>query len=129
MLSEWRHSDGAGGIFNGNRKANAHEETLVYRVENRSDDADDLAARSYQRAAGAARIHRGVELDEIRQQAFAFRGNKFAAQAGNDAGRRRRADAERKANGDHLVAQGEVRCGAHGGGDKIVGNFMRLKHG
>ena len=62
---EGRHSHGCCCILDGNRKPNAHEETLVCRVQNAGDDTDDLAIQGHQRPAGVSGINRGVELDEV----------------------------------------------------------------
>jgi hypothetical protein len=40
---EGRYSHGCCCIFDRNRKPNAHEETLVCRVQNTGDDANDFA--------------------------------------------------------------------------------------
>ena len=105
------------------------EETLVCRIQNGGDDANDLALCGHQRPAGASGIYRGVELDEIRQQALPLRRAEFAPQTGHYSRRHRRTDAEWKADGNDLIAQCEVRGGSHGGREKIVGNRLRLKHG
>ena len=74
-------------------------------IEDAGDDADDLAVDRDERAAGVARIGGGVELDQVGQQALAFRRTVLAPQSRDHARRDRRADAERKADRDHLVAE------------------------
>ena len=74
----------------------------------RGHDADDLAVGGHERPAGVAGIGRSVELDQVGEQALAFRRTVLAPQAGDDARRRRRTDAERKADRDHLIAEREV---------------------
>ena len=48
---------------------------------------------------------------------------------GDDAGRHRRADAERKADRDHLVARGEVGGRAHRRRLEVVGDGLGAQHG
>ncbi len=52
----------------------------------------------------------------------------LALQPRHDAGRGRRADAERKAHGDHLVADREIRGRAQRRRDEVVGHGLRLQH-
>ena len=62
----------AGGILDRHREADADEHALLGRVEDAGDDADHLAVGGDQRAAGVAGIGRGVELDQVGEDALAF---------------------------------------------------------
>ena len=53
----------------------------------------------------------------------------LALEAGDDAGRHRRPDAEREADRHHLVARRQVLGRAQRGGDEVVGQRLRLQHG
>ena len=76
------------------------------RVGQRHDDADRLALGVDQRAAGAARVDRGVELDQPGQVGAVVAG-RAAVQAGHHARGGAVGQAERVADGDHAVADGE----------------------
>jgi hypothetical protein len=76
-----------------------------------------------QRPARIAGVGRGVELDQVGQDALAFGRAEFALQARDHAVRRRRADAERKAHRHDLVAGRQIGGGAHGGGLQVVGDL------
>ena len=82
----------------GDRKADA-----LRAHDHRGVDADDLAARGDQRAARIAGIERGVGLDDVVDQAARSRAQR-AAERRHDAGRHRRFEAERIADGDHELA-------------------------
>src|SRR5262249_56222949 len=49
-MSERRDADGASGAFDGDGKADADERAVLGRVEQRGDDADDLAIHGHERA-------------------------------------------------------------------------------
>ena len=121
-------SCGCGSILDGNCESNADEETLVCRIQNACHDTHDFSLCRHQRSAGVSRIHGGIELDQIRQQALSFRRVKLPPQAGHHARRYRRTDAKRKTDGKHVISRCKVRSGAHGSRKKIVGNCLRLKH-
>ena len=108
-LLEWRQSRRRRGILDWHSKSDADKETLIRRVQNSCHDADDFAPRSYQRPAGAARIGGGVKLNEIGQHAFSFRRDEFAPQSGDYSRRCRWSNAERKTDGDDLIADGKIR--------------------
>ena len=74
-------------------------------------EADQFAAQVDQRAAGVARIDGGVGLDEILEAVLV---EIAAAQAADDAGGHRIAQPERIADGDHKVADFELRGVAQG---------------
>ena len=90
-------------------------------LQDRGDDADHLAVHRDQRAARVARVGGGVELDQVGQHALALGRAELALQAGDDAGRHRRADAEREADRDHLVAGRRSPVRAHRRGDRSSG--------
>src|ERR1700687_6388226 len=106
MRLERRNAYRRRGVFDRHRKSDADEDALVARVQYRGDDPDHLAIHGGERPAGVSGVGRGVELDQVGQQTLAFRRAVFAFQAGKHASRYRRADAERKTDGDELVAQG-----------------------
>src|SRR5947207_12158358 len=101
--SERTHPDGGRGVLDRHREADADEHALAGRVEDRRDDADDLAVHRDERPARVAGVRRRVELDQVGQEALALGRAVLALEAGDDARRRRRADAERAAYGDDLV--------------------------
>src|SRR5690349_14479431 len=75
------------------------------RVEAGGVDADQLALEVHQRAAGVARVDRGVGLDEVLVAAA----EAGAAGGADDAGGHGLAEAERVADRDHEVARSEER--------------------
>src|SRR5882672_8732799 len=91
---ERRNSNGRSRILDWNRKSNADENALRGGIENTRDYPDNLAVAGHQRPAGISRIHRGVELDQIGQQAFAFRRLVLATQSRNHTRRGGGPDAE-----------------------------------
>src|SRR6266853_4445743 len=105
---ERRDADRRGRVLDGYRKTDADEHVLFGRVEDRRDDADDRAVRGHQRAAGASRIRRRIELDQIDHVVRAVARTVDSPQARNHARGYRRADAEREADGDDLVSRGEI---------------------
>ena len=80
---EGRQPDGRRRVLDGHREPDADEDPLLGRVQDARHDADHLAVHRHQRPAGVARVGRGVELDEIRQEALAV------AASGTRAGARR----------------------------------------
>jgi hypothetical protein len=69
----------------------------------RGIDADDLAARRHQRAAGIAGIERGIGLDNVVDQPAGARAQ-AAAERRDHARRHGGFEAERIADGDHELA-------------------------
>ena len=76
------------------------------RVEAGGVDADQLAVEVDQRAAGVARVDRGIGLDEV---LVAQPAQAAAADRRDDARGHRLADAERVADRDHEVAHAQLR--------------------
>src|SRR5207237_9307794 len=101
---ERRQSHGSRGVFDRHRESDPYEHVLLGWIEDRSDDADDFAVGGDERSTRAARVRRSVELDQIGQQALAFGGTVFALEAGDDAGRDGRSDAEGKSHSYHMIA-------------------------
>src|SRR6185295_9741042 len=110
---EGRHSRRRGGVLDRHGEADADEDALAIRVQDRGDDADHLAVHRHERAARVARVGGGVELDQVGQHLLAVGRAELALQARDDAGRSRRADAEREADREHVVARSEVGGRAH----------------
>ena len=54
----------AAGDVDRHGQADADEDVLLGRVDERGDDPDDLAVAVEERTAGVARVDRGVDLDE-----------------------------------------------------------------
>src|SRR6478735_5492764 len=105
---ERRHSRCRGSVLDRHGEADADEDALAVRVQDRGDDADHLAVHRHQRATRVAGVGGGVELDQVGEHLLAVGRAELALQAGDDAGRRGRADAEREADRQHVVARGEV---------------------
>src|SRR5689334_12774091 len=95
----------ARGILDRHREGDADEYALLGRVEQAGHDADDLAVGGDERPARVAGIRRGVELDQVGEDALARSRAVLALQARDHAVRGRRADAEREADGEHRVAR------------------------
>ena len=76
--------------------------------DDRGVDADDLAARRDQRAAGIAGIERGVGLDDVLDHAAGDASGSERPSAEIDAGGHRPLEAERIADGDDKLAAAEV---------------------
>src|SRR5215470_13731198 len=127
-LLEGRNSRGCCRVFDRNRKANPHEHPLLRRIQNSRNDAHDIALGGYQRAARASRVHCGVELDQIREQALSLRRAEVALQTGDHARRERRTDAEWKTHRKDLVAHSEIRRRRHVCRHQVVGDFFSLEH-
>src|SRR6185369_17777106 len=83
--SEWRDADRGGRALDRDREADADEDMLFGRIENRRHDADYLAVGGHERAAGIAGVGRGIELDKVGELALALRRPVLAMQAGDDA--------------------------------------------
>ena len=71
--------------------------------DHRGVHADDFAMRGHQRAAGIARVERGVGLDHVVDQPAGTRAQR-AAERRDDARGHRRLEAERIADGDHQLS-------------------------
>src|SRR5438477_11160602 len=98
----WRLAAAATGDGRSYRygEADADEGAGAGRVGQRDDDADRLAFAVEQRATGAARVDRRVELDQSGDAAAVAAGG-AAAEAGHHAGGRATGQAELVADGDH----------------------------
>src|SRR5512139_1947357 len=94
LRSERRESDARGGVLDRHREADADEHALLGRVEDARDDADHLAVHRDERAAGVAGIRRGIELDQVGQDALPFGRAVLAPQSGDHALADRGTDAE-----------------------------------
>ena len=77
---------GAAGDVDGHGQADADEDVLLGRVDERGDDADDPAVAVEQRPARVARVDRRVDLDEVVEDRPAVVGLEGPAEAGDDAG-------------------------------------------
>ena len=85
------------------------------RLRDRRVDPDDLALHVEQRAAGVARVDRGVGLDGVDVGlVVGLAGRHRAVERADDAGGDRGVEAERRADGDHLVADDDVGGAAQG---------------
>src|SRR3954470_24399051 len=89
FTSERRKADGGGRGLDRHREGDAREHALVAGIEYARDDADDLARRAHERPARAARVRRGVELDQAAERALAVGRAVFAVEARDHAGRHR----------------------------------------
>ena len=74
LSSVRRQAGGAAGDVDGHGEADADEDILLGRVDERGDDADDLAVAVEQRPAGVARVDRRVDLDQAVQDQRRCRG-------------------------------------------------------
>ena len=83
------------------RHGEADADVAAGRADDRGVDPDQLAAQVHERAAGVARVDRGVGLDEV---LVAFGREPAAAERADDAGGDGLPDAERIADRDHVVA-------------------------
>src|SRR6187455_1876692 len=126
---ERRHSRRRGSVLDRHGEADADEDALAVRVQDRGDDADHLAVHRDERAARVARVGGGVELDQVGEHLLAVGRAELALQARDDAGRRRRADAEREADRQDMVAGGEVGGRAHRRRLEVVGNRLGAQDG
>src|SRR5258706_14053318 len=72
-------------VLDRDREADADEDALLGGIEKAGDDADDLAFGRDQRPARVAGIHRGVELDQVAQDALALLGTVLALEPGDHA--------------------------------------------
>ena len=78
-------------------------------------DSDHPPVRVEQRAAGAARVYRGVGLNRVRDQETARRLDR-AVEAGHDAGAQAAVEPERVTDDRELVADGDRMRAAQGEG-------------
>src|SRR5262245_12292565 len=105
------------------RRIGGDRETDALRAEDHGRfDADDLAARGDERAAGIARIERGVGLDHVIDQPARARPQR-ASERGDHAGGHRRLKAERIANRDDELAALEALGIAEPGRGECHGIF------
>src|SRR5215207_2841017 len=99
------------GDVDGDGEADAHGAAAVGREDLRVD-ADHAPLRVEQRAAGVARVDRGVGLDGALDDAAVARLD-GPLEAGDDAGRQRAVEAERVADGQDLLPDREAVAVAH----------------
>src|SRR5436190_18778710 len=127
-MSERRQSGRARRRFYRDGEADAREAGLLGGAEDGGDDADDFPGGVDERAARAARIRRGVELDEVGERPLALGRAVLALEAGDHAMRDRRANAEGKADRRDMLALEEMPRRAQRRGPESVRNAIRLQH-
>src|SRR5262245_42057226 len=64
LRSSWWRTCAATSGRDGNGEADAGERVVAVRVDESRDDPDHLTGCVHERPARAARVHRGVELDQ-----------------------------------------------------------------
>ena len=104
VLDQLRHD--AGDV--GHRNGKAHAGALAGGAGDGRVHADQPAVAVQQRPARVARIDRRVDLNDRLDRAV-IAGRQRAVQAGNDAGRQRPLQPERVADGEHPLADAQVR--------------------
>ena len=108
-VSSGGQAGGAAGHVDRHGEADPDEDVLRGRVDQRGDDADDLAVPVEQRAARVARVDRRVDLDEAVQDGPSRSGPGTSGRARTRRPRYRAVQAERVADDVRLAADLDAR--------------------